>query len=96
MLSTIPLFVMPGGLEIAVILLVVVLLFGANKLPELAHAAGQSMSEFHKGREAVERELFDIRTPTKSDNKSVADAETVDLSPTYFYANPILILAEDA
>jgi sec-independent protein translocase protein TatA len=37
-----------------IILLVVVLLFGAKKLPELAKAVGQSMKEFQKGKEGVE------------------------------------------
>jgi sec-independent protein translocase protein TatA len=40
-----------------VVLLVVVLLFGANKLPKLARASGQAMGEFKKGREEIESEL---------------------------------------
>jgi len=34
-----------------------VLLFGANKIPKLARAAGQSIGEFQKGREELEEEL---------------------------------------
>ena len=40
---------MPSGWELILILLVVVLLFGAKKLPELARGIGQSVKEFKKG-----------------------------------------------
>jgi sec-independent protein translocase protein TatA len=40
---------MSFGLEWFVILGVLVLLFGARKLPELARAVGQSMRELRKG-----------------------------------------------
>lgn len=37
----IPVFIaMPGGLEMAIILLIAILLFGANKLPGLARVVG--------------------------------------------------------
>ncbi len=47
----------PGGMEMMVILLIAVLLFGANKLPKLARSTGQAMGEFKKGREDIEREI---------------------------------------
>jgi sec-independent protein translocase protein TatA len=40
---------MPGGTEWLVIAGVVVLLFGAKKLPELARSLGRSTREFKKG-----------------------------------------------
>ena len=57
-LATTPLFV--GGLgapEVVLIFLVVVLLFGANKIPKIARSTGEAMGEFQKGREEVEQEL---------------------------------------
>jgi sec-independent protein translocase protein TatA len=58
MFTVLPLFPgIPGGIEMLVVLLVIVLLFGANKLPKLARASGQAMGEFKKGREDVETEL---------------------------------------
>lgn len=39
-----------GWVEIVLILLVILLLFGARKLPDLARALGRSLNEFKKGR----------------------------------------------
>ena len=52
----IPLFG-PIGPEMIVILLVLVLLFGAQKIPKLARSAGEATNEFQKGREDIEEEL---------------------------------------
>ena len=40
-----------GWPELLIILLVIVVLFGARKLPDLARSLGKSLSEFKKGRE---------------------------------------------
>ena len=48
---------MPNGIEWVVILFVVLILFGAKRLPELARGLGKSMSEFKKAREDFESEL---------------------------------------
>ncbi|MBI2167587.1 MAG: twin-arginine translocase TatA/TatE family subunit [Candidatus Omnitrophica bacterium] len=39
---------MPGPLEILVILIVVLLLFGAKRLPEIGRALGEGIREFKK------------------------------------------------
>ena len=41
----------PGGVELLVVLLIAVLLFGANRIPKLARASGQALGEFKRGRE---------------------------------------------
>ena len=48
---------MPGPTEWALILVIVLVLFGAKKLPELARSLGQSMNEFRKAREEFDKEL---------------------------------------
>lgn len=59
--SLVPLFPgVPGGMEMVVILLIAVLLFGANKIPKLARSTGQAMGEFQKGRQQVEEELKEM------------------------------------
>jgi sec-independent protein translocase protein TatA len=61
---------MPGWPEIIFILVIVVLLFGAKKLPELARGIGQSLGEFKKARDEFEREV----------RKSKADLEVKEPS----------------
>ena len=40
-----------GFTELLLVLLVILLLFGAKRLPELARSLGKSLNEFKKGRE---------------------------------------------
>lgn len=40
---------MPSGTELLVILFIVLLVFGAKKLPELSRSLGKSLGEFKKG-----------------------------------------------
>ncbi|RXK49157.1 twin-arginine translocase TatA/TatE family subunit [Halorientalis pallida] len=73
----IPLFIpgAPGGPELLVILLIAILLFGANKIPELARSSGQAIGEFQKGREEIEEELEEMKDPdVGSDSDTSADA----------------------
>lgn len=60
--ALVPLFgPVPGGMEMVVILLIAVLLFGANKIPKLARSTGEAMGEFKKGRQEVEEELQELQ-----------------------------------
>ena len=45
------------GPDLIVILLIVLLLFGAKKLPELARGMGRAVKEFSAARDEIEREL---------------------------------------
>jgi len=49
-----------GGPDLFIILLIVLVLFGAKKLPDLARSLGQSMNEFRKAREDIDRELHNV------------------------------------
>ncbi len=44
-------FGQPGPTELLIVLAIVLLLFGAKKLPGLSRSLGKSLSEFKKGRE---------------------------------------------
>jgi sec-independent protein translocase protein TatA len=56
-----------GAGEIILIVLVILLLFGAKKIPELAKSLGKGMSEFKKGLKEVEE---DIRHADKEEKKT--------------------------
>ncbi|MFQ6106305.1 MAG: twin-arginine translocase TatA/TatE family subunit [Thermoplasmata archaeon] len=47
----------PGPEVVVLLVIVLVLLFGARKIPELARALGKAMGEFRRGRMEIEREL---------------------------------------
>lgn len=58
----------PGGSEFFLVFLVILLLFGAKKLPELSRSLGKSLNEFKKGqRESAES---DDEEPKKVDSES--------------------------
>ena len=46
-----------SGGEIIIILVIVVMLFGAKKLPEIAKAMGKGMQEFKKATNDIKKEL---------------------------------------
>jgi sec-independent protein translocase protein TatA len=76
---SVPLFFgIPAGPEMLIILLIVVLLFGANKLPKLARASGQALGEFQKGRTELEHELDSMKTEEGEESEAVDDAADAD------------------
>ena len=54
MLNTTILIAGLGGTEIAVILLIVLLLFGGKKIPELMRGLGKGIKEFKDGKDGVD------------------------------------------
>jgi len=51
-----------------IILFVVVLLFGAKKIPEIARAMGRAKGEFERGKQEMEKEMREItQAPSKKE-----------------------------
>jgi sec-independent protein translocase protein TatA len=46
----------PGGWELIIILVIVLILFGANRLPQLAKGMGESIRNFKQGMSEAEAE----------------------------------------
>jgi sec-independent protein translocase protein TatA len=58
----------PMGYEIIIIVILgVVLIFGAKKIPELAKTFGKAKGEFEKGKLEGEKELKDFKNKEKID-----------------------------
>ena len=54
-----------GGGELLLIIAIAVLLFGANKIPELARNMGKAVGEFKKAQKETEEELKKINQKPK-------------------------------
>ena len=59
-----------GFWEILLIVLVVILLFGGKKIPELMHGLGKGMKSFKKGMQEVEDNIKDAAKEFESDDDS--------------------------
>jgi sec-independent protein translocase protein TatA len=59
--------------EMVMIFIIILLLFGAKKLPELARGIGKSMGEFKKAREDFEREITTAEVETRTKEPAVKE-----------------------
>ncbi|HSH53136.1 MAG TPA: twin-arginine translocase TatA/TatE family subunit [Bacteroidales bacterium] len=66
-------FLFISGQEIFIILLVVLLLFGANKIPEIARGLGKGIREFRKAADDIKREMNNHTDDIKKDIKDLDD-----------------------
>ncbi len=57
MMNSVLLFSLPGGGEWILIILVVLLLFGGKKIPELMRGIGRGMREFNDAKSTVKNEI---------------------------------------
>ncbi|MFK7905243.1 MAG: Sec-independent protein translocase subunit TatA/TatB [Chitinophagales bacterium] len=51
------LFGIPGGPELILILVVILLLFGGKKIPELARGIGKGIKEFNHAKASIQQEI---------------------------------------
>ena len=67
-------FGMPGGWEMVVIVMVILLLFGAKKIPELARGLGRGIREFkdatHEVKEGLKDDEEEGKSPHNKDDKA--------------------------
>ncbi len=52
-------FSMPGGWEMIIIVLVVLIFFGAKKIPELARGLGKGIREFKDATKEIKKDIAD-------------------------------------
>lgn len=62
-----------SGGEIFIVMIVVLLLFGANRIPEIARGLGKGMNEFKKATDDIKREINDSSEGVVDDIKEIKD-----------------------
>jgi sec-independent protein translocase protein TatA len=62
-----------GAQELLLILVIVIVLFGAKRIPEIARGLGKSMTEFKKGVRDVDSEVQDAANAANTDEPSPKD-----------------------
>ena len=60
-----------GGTELIILLVIILLLFGAKRIPDLARSLGKGTREFREG----------IRAPVSDDKDEVRDREKAEKEP---------------
>lgn len=68
-----------GTPEIIIIFVIIFLLFGAKKLPELARGIGKSLGEFKKAKNEFENEL--LNSEAKAEEKKPEEKKVEENSP---------------
>lgn len=95
MLSTVLLFMNIGGPEMILIFLVVLLLFGGKKLPELARGLGKGLREFKDASDGIKREIHnninsvnEVADQVKSEVQTATNYIDTETSALTNYQNP--------
>jgi sec-independent protein translocase protein TatA len=63
-----------GGMELFIVLVIILLFFGASRVPELARSLGRGKREFHKGVEEASAEAAAEKAqPEEASSESEGD-----------------------
>jgi len=75
MIATLPSFLalgIPSGPDLIILLVIVLVLFGAKRLPELARGLGQSVNEFKKAKDEFDKEVSKSSTTATGTSEAPA------------------------
>jgi len=64
-----------GFTEILVIVVVILILFGAKRIPEIAKALGRAQHEFKKAKEDIKKESQELLDAAETDAKQKDDKD---------------------
>ena len=73
---------MPGGMEWILIALVVLLLFGGKKIPELAKGLGSGIKNFKKAVKEDDEEVVDTKKADEIEKKAEKKSEDTNETKT--------------
>lgn len=71
-------FLFISGQEIFIIMLVVLLLFGADKIPEIAKGIGKGMRDFRKATDEIRKEIEDSTREVRREMSDIGNSLTKD------------------
>ena len=77
-----------GGTEVVLILVVVLILFGAKKIPELAKGLGTGIKEFKKATREVTDEIQNTTTDTPPATKPAVNGQSPSAPAVSQSSNP--------
>ncbi|MFH6984521.1 twin-arginine translocase TatA/TatE family subunit [Marinoscillum sp. 108] len=69
-MNTVLAFGMPGGWELIVIILFVIIFFGAKKIPEIARGMGKGIREFKDATKEIKNEIDESAKASPSEKKT--------------------------
>ena len=76
-----PLIAVPGGWELVLIVLVILLLFGAKKLPELARGTGRALRIFKSETKGLVDDDDDVDEDVKTPEQKEIEARRTTTDP---------------
>ena len=68
-----------SGQEIFIIMAVALVLFGANKIPDIARGLGKGMREFRKATDDIKKEFNESTREVQEDIKDISDTVGKDI-----------------
>ena len=68
----------PSGMEWVWILLVVIVLFGGKKIPELAKGIGKGIREFNEAKDGIKKDIENGMNEKSSDTQKTNSAKPID------------------
>ena len=74
----------PGGMELVIIFLVILLVFGAKRIPEIAQGLGKGIREFKDATNDIKREMTTTPPPAQ---QTIAQANVPP--PSYVPPTPV-------
>lgn len=86
-----------AGPDLLIILVIVLLLFGAKRLPELARGLGQAVNEFSKAKDDLHRQISRADEPVIQQPKEILQhtaQATTPVAPAAAEAAPVAPVAE--
>ena len=73
------LYLFISGQEIFIIMAVALVLFGANKIPDIAKGLGKGMREFRKATDDIKKEFNESTKEVQEDIKDITDTVGKDI-----------------